>query len=411
LTGRRLYHSNVAIGGEYINFLGNEVFGTASIGGHRVEIIGNTFHGGATVVIHNRVTDSLLDCNRFLDSPGRICFYPRRHCYLRYNEVHQAFRGTWANADEIYLAHGGASQTTGSPTATTPSTITDDKQQWEPGELQDAVVLITHGRGFGQYRRVIDNTEDTMVLESPLRVVPNADSEFSVGMKYLESVFFANLNNTPSRLSLWLDCVGCVVEDHRDVFAGGLDVWGQDRSDTQAAREEQQRNRFHPSYYNLFRNCWLDGSHALLWSNLTPSRAYRGVPLFGNYICDNRLRASHVRRTGFASFRAARGAIQIGNPSDDVTQPQSRQVALSHTVVSGNYIACNDVGILVSDYARKTFLVGNEFQEVDRAILDWGSETISRRNGSRVVDERGKIARSLSDSRGSGSGTNAVIKE
>ena len=119
MTGRRLYHSNVALGGEYIRFLENEVFGTAGIGGHRVEIIGNTFHGGATVVLHNWVTDSLLDSNRLLDSPGRICFYPRRHCYLRYNEVHQAFRGTWANADEIYLAHGGASQTTGRPTSAT----------------------------------------------------------------------------------------------------------------------------------------------------------------------------------------------------------------------------------------------------------------------------------------------------
>jgi hypothetical protein len=326
--------------------------------------------------------------------------------------VHQAFRGTWANADEIYLAHGGAPQTTGQPTSATATTITDAGQHWEPGRLRDAVLLITHGRGFGQYRRVIDNTEDTLTLESPLRIVPDASSEYSVGKKYLESAFFANLNNTPSRLSLWLDCIGCVVENHRDVFAGGLDVWGQDRSNTAAAAGEQQLERFHPSYYNLFRNCWLDGSHALLWSSVTDTRAYRGVPLFGNYICDNRLRSSHVRRTGFATARAARGAIQIGNPSGaDLTEPQSRQVALSHTVVSGNYVSCNDVGVTVSDFAKKTFLLSNEFQEVDRPVLDWGMQTIIRNNRTRVVDERGEVTTTIPNGSGRRSFAPSATKE
>jgi hypothetical protein len=125
------------------------------------------------------------------------------------------------------------------------------------------------------------------------------------------------------------------------------------------------------------------------------------VPLFGNYICDNRLRSSHVRRTGFATARAARGAIQIGNPSGaNLTEPQSQQVALSHTIVSGNYVSCNDVGVTVSDFAQKTFLLSNEFQEVARPLLDWGMQTIVRNNRTRVVDNRGEVTTTIPDGNG-----------
>ena len=391
LTGRPLYRLNVSLRGSHINFLNNDVFGRVSIGGHRVEIIGNKFHGGATILIHNWVTDSLLDANYFVDSPGRICFYPRRHCYIRYNEAHQSFRGTWANADEIYLTHGGAPQTTGHPTSATSTTLTDTRQAWQPGELKDATLLITHGRGFGQYRRIIDNSKDTLTLERPLRVIPDEDSEYSAGMKYMESCYYANLNNTPNRLSLWLDCVGCVVEYQRDVYAGGLDVWARDHSNTAAEDGKRELQRFYPSFYNMFLNCWLDGSRAMLWSDISTDRAFEGPLLFGNYIFGNKLRSSHMRRTGFAMGRPSQGAIPVGIRSGaDMTAPQSELVALSHTIVAGNYLSFNDVGVAISDYARKTFVLDNEFHEVKRPVLDWGAQTYIQGNKMYFLDERGE---------------------
>ena len=73
-------------------------------------------------------------------------------------------------------------------------------------------MLITAGRGFGQWRRVTANDAETLTLASPWRVVPDATSEYCVEKFFVENTYFANVNDTPGRLSLWLDCIGCLVD-------------------------------------------------------------------------------------------------------------------------------------------------------------------------------------------------------
>ena len=94
-----------------------------------------------------------------------------------------------------------------------------------------------------------------------------------------------------------------------------------------------------------------------------------------------------------------------------MTEPQSRQVALSHTIVSGNYMSCNDVGVTVSDFAKKTIVLSNEFQEVDRPLLDWGMQTIVRNNRTRVVDNRGEVTTTIPDGNGRRSFAASATKE
>jgi hypothetical protein len=45
-------------------------------------------------------------------------------------------------------------------------------------------------------------------------------------------------------------------------------------------------------------------------------------------------------------------------------------------------------------------LLGNEFQEVDRPMLDWGLQTIVSNNRTRVVDDRGEVTTPIPDSDG-----------
>ncbi len=47
-------------------------------------------------------------------------------------------------------------------------------------------------------------------------------------------------------------------------------------------------------------------------------------------------------------------------------------------------------GIVVSDFARKTLLLANRFQEVEHPILDWGAQTIARSNRVQHLDEKGQ---------------------
>jgi hypothetical protein len=48
------------------------------------------------------------------------------------------------------------------------------------------------------------------------------------------------------------------------------------------------------------------------------------------------------------------------------------------------------VGIQISDFARKTFVLTNEFQEVPTPVRDWGARTILRFNRIFRVDDAGE---------------------
>jgi hypothetical protein len=96
-------------------------------------------------------------------------------------------------------------------------------------------------------------------------------------------------------------------------------------------------------------------------------------------------------RTGFELTPQIDGGLWIGNRSGrDMTRPRTGQVALSHNIVAGNVVSHTPRGISVSDAARKTFLLGNEFEAVQTPVLDWGQATIWRDNKVRVLDEQGQ---------------------
>jgi hypothetical protein len=362
--------------------------------GDRMEVIRNTFRGGTfsiVVSIHGWVFDSLLDANRFIDTPGRVCFYPRRHSYIRFNEVHHAGRATWANAGEVYLVHGqyAGGKTVGRPTAAGGRRLTDRSQSWAPGRLKDAVVLVTAGRGFGQYRTVSDNTTDTLILDRPWRVDPDAGSEYVVGPLYLENAFRANLNNTPMILSLWLDCVANVVERHRDVFSSGLTLWSRDgswRDEDGAARDV---NHFSPSYYNMVVNGWMDGSQVSLSIGARADNVNAGPGMFGNYFVHNKIRSPHLRRVAHSHAWPHVGGIKVGRVPKDPNRLRDDRVGASHTVISDNAFTFTNVGVMVSDVARKTFILRNTFQQVAHPILDWGARTRIAGNSTHVVDANG----------------------
>jgi hypothetical protein len=54
----------------------------------------------------------------------------------------------------------------------------------------------------------------------------------------------------------------------------------------------------------------------------------------------------------------------------------------------------------VADTARKSFLLGNEFEKVDQPILDWGARTLQRGNSAYSVDLKGEHRTPLPDAAG-----------
>ncbi|HUU22420.1 MAG TPA: glycosyl hydrolase family 28-related protein, partial [Phycisphaerae bacterium] len=393
----------------------NEIHGSLFFyRGERMEIIGNTWRDGtATIVvaIHGWAVDSLLDSNRFVDTPGRLCFYPVRHCCIRFNEVHGAFRGTWANAEEVYLVHGSYGRyfgeadprASGRATAAAGSTLTDAGGRWQPGLMADSTVVILAGRGFGQYRRVTGNTADTITVDRPWRVLPDETSEYVVAPMYTENVYYANLNHTPLRMSLWLDCVANVVDMHRDEHSKGIDIWGSDHTAADPKEDPEHHHAFYPAWYNLILNGWMDGAtvHLNCWAR-ADSR-HQGPPAFANALVHNKIRQPHAYRTGFDRSALATGGIVVGNTSRGSHYHRSSRrhrssrhrhhppgrVAASHTILADNQVSFTPVGVLVAETVRKTFLLDNIFQEVPRPLLDWGADTVARDNVRFTVGDEG----------------------
>jgi len=379
-----------------IKVLSNEIYGGLGWGtggspgqAVRVEIIGNTIHGGGlsdVVTIGGGFSQSLIDDNQLIDTPGRICVGMGWNNYFRFNEIHQAFRSTWENAEEVYLVHGGVrSKTISFATNSSANTLVDAKQNWKPDFYYDATVLILSGRGFGQYRRVIGNTKDTLTLEKPWNVEPDSTTEYLVSQLFTENAFFANLNNTPCRMSFWLDSVANLVEMHRDDHSKGADIVGEDRSIVDEKGIAKDLTRFFPVYYNMFVSGWMDG--AALWltnSGSTAKNAHCGYSNFGNFMVNNRIRQPHTCRTGFLHHtpRATPGiSISGGNG----------RAGTSHTIVADNFFASTYTGIRVNSFARKTIVFNNEFDHVDNPIDDQGILTIVKENRlSGANDSRGK---------------------
>jgi hypothetical protein len=300
-----------------LRVLDNELWGKVALGGYRnpsyrMKFIGNTIHGGGN---DNKVSflalqlfNSVIDGTQMRDGTSRIMINARRNCAIRFNEVHDYNRAIWGNAEETFLVHGSGARDAGWRVSATLSTLKDGMKEWLPSQWRDAEVLILAGRGFGQHRRVTDNTSNTLLLDSPWRVTPNDTSEYVVGEFFVGNSWYANLNDTPGRMSLWFDCIENIVEKHRDVFSGGIDAWGAirpnlNRKATQPSSTRQQY-LFLSAWYNIVHNSWLDGTFVRLWSGALPQSPFNGPPQFANYIVANHIRESNIARTGFCGLTA-----------------------------------------------------------------------------------------------------------
>jgi hypothetical protein len=135
-----------------------------------------------------------------------------------------------------------------------------------------------------------------------------------------------------------------------------------------------------------------------LWTGGQPNNLLQGPPMFGNLIVRNKVRQPHATRTTFDLNFHTDGGILVGNRSGrDMTRPEDRRVAVSHTIVQGNQVSYTGQGIAVADTARTSFLLGNEFEKVDQPILDWGARTLQRGNNVYSLDLKGEHQTALPD--------------
>lgn len=362
---------------EHITLVDNELIGGVNIvAGDRIEVRGNVIQGG----ISSRFSRSLI-CSNVLTSPSsRLFSYAGRENLIRYNETFYYFRDSWINRPEAYMMHGGASTVAGMVGASASDSLIDPTKNWKVDQHVNATVLIGAGRGFGQIRRVVQNTMDTLKLDRPWVVQPDASSEYSVGPAISDCVFFSNVNYGVGRFTLWLDCHRNTVEGQVDVLAGVRDIWGRDLSRVEESQGGTRKvdfpQRLSPSWFNTFLRCVGDGSGIVFEGMVHPSRAYRTPVLFANFAIYNEIRLPHLDKRPYTSAPSLReAAIVVGEARGKLLS------ASDYAVVFGNSLRHAKTGIFLHRGARKTVLGWNSFETVESEVIDKGSDTLAIKGG------------------------------
>jgi prepilin-type processing-associated H-X9-DG protein len=381
-----------------VKILNNDIKGSIFLGGYstaseRVDIIGNIIRGGqysGVIALQMYSVNCIIDGNQLLDSPGRFMPNPIMHNYIRYNEIHDFAHGSSMNSEEVYLIHGESGQkyvSDGWPTSAQASILTDTTKNWKPGQYKNAVVIVTSGKGMGQYRFVEDNTATELKLKEPFRVIPNSNSEYMVAFLYTENLFSGNINDSVGRFSIYFDAISNIITNYRD-DRGGMDLWGADRSSVDASTNTLKKNGLSISWYNVFKNCWLDGSNLEFISSAPNNSAYKTIPVFANIIAGNYINNPGLDRSGFQKEGAKSVSVSLGEIGDsgDINDRSN----MSHTIISNNYILNSNTGIQIPKLSRKTYAYKNKFENITVPIRDLGSRTILEGNINLIYTETGK---------------------
>ena len=103
--------------------------------------------------------------------------------------------------------------------------------QGEPfdADMSDTYALIIDGKGIGQYRHVISNTNNTLTLDKEWDIKPDETTYMVVGAFNADHLWIDNTEeHNASWTGFWGNNVGHVVDGHIMRDGGGLTLWAWD---------------------------------------------------------------------------------------------------------------------------------------------------------------------------------------
>ncbi|HTE28751.1 MAG TPA: glycosyl hydrolase family 28-related protein, partial [Chryseolinea sp.] len=155
-------------------------------------------------------------------------------------------------------------------------------------------VMIVHGRGLGQYRRVktINEASREIVVEKNWDVVPDTTSRFTLIEPNENIVYYKNtIIDNPKGYWLFGNSIDCVVADNVSIDCDGVFLWS-----CIYTNDENPQYYFEPNYFNrIIRNSISGVSRKSRRSGIGMNSTregrtngrYIGVIHFGNEIRDN----------------------------------------------------------------------------------------------------------------------------
>ncbi|WDZ87767.1 hypothetical protein [Micromonospora cathayae] len=308
-------------------------------------------------------SDSVFEDNElYSGGRGLISQMNMTRVYLCGNRIHEI--GGRGNASEVLMAEAGdvgEEVTVTGATGTTVRTSSALPAGAARATSTELYAWVAEGRGFGQYRRIVDNDGNgTLTLDRPWRTVPDTTSKIDI-------IFSPAVNN------LWLNNVYSNGRGYLQPFygggfdnviagnelrsAGGLSIWSGFKKTGFARRSV--------GAYNLIYNNMLTGSDAL---NLYGGDAgTEDVPggLFANTVRRNQLwsRGSATQTNQYYNIWFSRR-----DQADPELEGSINLRRCDSTVVEANYIFQDRNGVLARG-GKNNVVRYNRMDRVENRIL------------------------------------------
>lgn len=314
-----------------------------------VELVRNSIYeanrNGAALAMTGR--HCLVDSNKFRIASGQLRLHPLVQSVVRYNQIHHPWRGNWATASTDTGLPPDSLRRLAAATGGDETTLVDTAADWEPGVLENAVVLILEGKGFGQARRVTGNTADTLTTDAPWRVPPDTTSRYLVGRMSFQTVFSYNYHDAAVP---WIvrDAVACLFRAHYMVGAPRFEIRGEDRTSADTPHD------FRPSWNNAMTAGFMQSCAIVISGRVRDGNRIQAPPTFGTVSVNGQYfdAPPAARPDGFASRTISVHVSASATPPD--------RAAVDATVITGA-AQWTDVGVAVDPGVGVTVIPGMHF--------------------------------------------------
>lgn len=140
----------------------------------------------------------------------------------------------WYDGETLLSEGGGASprQDVGTVTAATDLTVTDNSKcagtcTWSYSA--NSMIAIVSGKGWGQWRRIVAQSDNSFTVDKPWDVVPDVGDHFSIFVPSYENVLIRNnlMQDNPAGILLYHAAfLNVSIVDNKMVDNGGILLWG-----------------------------------------------------------------------------------------------------------------------------------------------------------------------------------------
>ncbi|MBD2847093.1 right-handed parallel beta-helix repeat-containing protein [Paenibacillus sp. IB182496] len=218
-------------------------------GSSRNIVEGNTIDG--------RNTDGKREANRgitFNYGTDQTGIGPNEMNYVAHNVITYVGNEVYPTNDGEYVLFDNLGDSSfpnthyfGDVSEASGSEVTVADVSWTTDQMAQLYVLIVDGKGRGQYRKVVSNDHDTLVVDRPWELAPNYTSKLVVARFHAHNLVVGNTaaHNKGNSFLLWGNVIDNVL-DGNEAEQGGAGITALDHSGNP--------NQYGAAYYNTIQH-------------------------------------------------------------------------------------------------------------------------------------------------------------